>query len=156
MDPKSKKNRRKENQKENRKDGKNGTDALNQLLTQKAAIEISLRQECSDLKAKYEKKRDAESARRAENQRLDQQVIKLKLSEEALLQEIADMRAEWIPLIAAVVMKTIYKKAADIQPKEHTARQDDRIEKMRQLGAGFKAIGYEEPKLVAEFVEIVS
>ena len=40
--------------------------------------------------------------------------------------------------------------------REHTAGQDDCIEKMRNLKAGFIQIGYENPEHIAEFIEMVS
>ncbi|PUU80242.1 hypothetical protein B9Z19DRAFT_1123860 [Tuber borchii] len=62
-------------------------------------------------------------------------VKELEATKKALSQEIAVMRAERVQLIAAVVMKSIYKKAAEISPKQHTGGQDDRFEKMRNLRA---------------------
>lgn len=151
----SKRDLRKENRKDNPKDPSKAIQALNDRLAVKEATVVVLRKECDALQKKYEKKRNAESAKRVQNQRLESRLKKLELSEKALRQEVADLMAERVPIVAAVVMKCVYKNAAKIATKEH-AGQDDRTEKMRHLEAGFKEIGYDKPELVAEFIDMVS
>ncbi|PUU80246.1 hypothetical protein B9Z19DRAFT_1123867 [Tuber borchii] len=154
-DTKSSKLLRKENRRENPRDPRKELAALREQLKEQEEANQALRESYRALEAKYNKKRDEESVKRTENQQLLKTIQELRLENAALTQKTVAVMAERVPLVAAVVMKSVYKKAANI-PSRESAGQDTRIKKMRSLGHKFQDMGCEGQEKINEFIEMWS
>ncbi|KAG0132848.1 hypothetical protein HOY82DRAFT_538536 [Tuber indicum] len=164
MNTQSKRNQRKE-KKENEQ---NQPTRLQEALQQIAELKEQLRA----LEGKYNEKRVADAKNRVRVQELEAKLEKSKEKEESLSRQLEKvMEARAVPIVSAVVMKAMYKKAAGIpeqvkpadgqaQPADGQAqpadKQDGRVEKIRGLERQFLNHGYDNAQQVTEFADLVS
>ncbi|KAG0640249.1 hypothetical protein HOY80DRAFT_1000308 [Tuber brumale] len=109
-------------------------------------LEARLRQmseQCATWKMKYEEAREKEAKVRAK--RKEEKRKRLRYYERA------------VPIVAAVVLKSIYARAFGIVPKRWPeSKHDDRAQKIRNLEWRFAQLGYQIPQQVDGLAAIVS
>ncbi|KAG0643261.1 hypothetical protein HOY80DRAFT_1094993 [Tuber brumale] len=112
-----------------------------------------LKQEKEEWQVKYNEKQDGEAIGRVEIQHLNETAEANATKETALAQELETvMKDTLVPIFAAVIMKVMYRRAADIPHQDQNAGgQDDRVERICELESRLLQLGYENSEQVAEF-----
>ncbi|KAG0643238.1 hypothetical protein HOY80DRAFT_1133977, partial [Tuber brumale] len=129
------------------------------------------KKEKKELEAKYIKKRDEEAERRAHNKVLKATATAQYAHAIELSQELEKaMKGTCVPIVAAVVIKAMYKKAVNIgqdcqkadghdgqnaggEEGQNTGGQDDRAGKILKHSSKFLKSGYEDGREVTEFAK---
>ncbi|KAG0643258.1 hypothetical protein HOY80DRAFT_1033705 [Tuber brumale] len=111
------------------------------------------KQEKEEWEAKYSKKQDAEAIGRAEIQHLNKTAEANATKKTTLSQELETVMKDTLVLIfAAVVMKVMYKRAADIpQQDQNAGGQDGCVKRIRGLRSRLLQLGYENAGQVVGF-----
>ncbi|RPB00310.1 hypothetical protein L873DRAFT_1789062 [Choiromyces venosus 120613-1] len=149
MSSKSKRLQWKENQKECPKDAEKEIAELKQRHQVQEVPAGVLKKEKKEWEEKYNTKRDAEARRRAELQRLEKTVASQAAMEITLSQKLETVVKDTLVLIiAAVVMKAVYKRAAEVP------QQDQNAGGLRNLRSRLLHISYENAEQVVEFADM--
>ncbi|RPA93298.1 hypothetical protein L873DRAFT_69627 [Choiromyces venosus 120613-1] len=158
MNPKSRRVQRKENRKEHPQDPEREIVELRERLQVQEQQVGVLREKTKQWEKKYNDKRDAESEKRKKTESLEETVKKHAEKEALLSQQLETiMKDTLVPIIAAVVMKAMYKRAARVpQQDQNAGGQDDRVERIRNLRSRFLELGYENAEQVVEFADMWS
>ncbi|KAG0634515.1 hypothetical protein HOY80DRAFT_985997 [Tuber brumale] len=118
-----------------------------------------LKKQSQEWEEKYNQELDAEESGRLEAQDLEE-TIKGHAERQIILSQQLErvMKDTVVPIVAAVVMKAMYKKAVEIsQPDQNAERQDDRLERIRNPRSQLEGeFGYNNTKQAAEFTDMWS